>query len=47
MVKLSLPQDNRSIMASQYQLYLPSESQLLIELKKEIQNEEIRRLAEE
>jgi hypothetical protein len=26
MVKLSLPQDNRSIMASQYQLYLPSEN---------------------
>ena len=44
MVKLSLPQDNRSIMASQYQLYLPSESQLLNELKKEIQNEEIRRM---
>jgi len=47
MVKLSLPQDNRSIMASQYQLYLPSESQLLTELKKEIQNEEIRRLTDE
>ncbi len=44
MVKLSLPQDNRSIMASQYQLYLPSETQLLDELKKEIQNEEIRRM---
>lgn len=43
MVKLSLPQDNRSIMASQYQLYLPSETQLLNELKKEIYNEEIRR----
>ena len=47
MVKLSLPQDNRSIMASQYQLYLPSESQLLDELKKEIQNEEIRRMSDE
>ena len=47
MVKLSLPQDNRSIMASQYQLYLPSESQLLTELKKEIQNEALRRLADE
>lgn len=47
MVKLSLPQDNRSIMASQYQLYLPSESQLLTELKKEIQNEEIRRMTDE
>ena len=35
MVKLSLPLDNRTIMASQYQLYLPTESQLLEELKKE------------
>ena len=47
MVKLSLPQDNRSIMASQYQLYLPSETQLLDELKKEIQNEELRRKSDE
>ncbi|MCL4482695.1 MAG: PDDEXK nuclease domain-containing protein [Bacteroidetes bacterium] len=43
MVKLTLPADNRAIMASQYQLYLPSENQLLKELKKEIQNEELRR----
>jgi hypothetical protein len=34
-------------MASQYQLYLPSETQLLDELKKEIYNEEIRRLSDE
>lgn len=47
MVKLSLPENNRSIMASQYQLYLPSESQLLEELKKEIQNEEIRKLSDD
>jgi predicted nuclease of restriction endonuclease-like (RecB) superfamily len=47
MVKLSLPQNNRSILASQYQLYLPSESQLLDELKREIYNEEIRRLTDE
>ncbi len=47
MVKLSLPQDNRTIMASQYQLYLPSESQLLTELKKEIQNQKIRRLSDD
>lgn len=47
MVKLSLPQDNRSIMASQYQLYLPSETQLLDELKKEIYNEELRRMSDE
>ncbi len=47
MVKLTLPQDNRSILASQYQLYLPSETQLLDELKKEIQNEESRRMNDE
>jgi predicted nuclease of restriction endonuclease-like (RecB) superfamily len=47
MVKLSLPQDNRAIMASQYQLYLPSETQLLEELRKEFQFEEIRRLSNE
>jgi predicted nuclease of restriction endonuclease-like (RecB) superfamily len=47
MVKLSLPQDNRAIMASQYQLYLPSETQLLEELRKEFQFEEIRRMSNE
>ncbi|MDD4970238.1 MAG: PDDEXK nuclease domain-containing protein [Paludibacter sp.] len=36
MVRLSLPLDNHTIMASQYQLYLPTESQLLEEIKKEI-----------
>ena len=34
-------------MASQYQLYLPSEAQLLEELRKEFQFEEIRRLSDE
>jgi predicted nuclease of restriction endonuclease-like (RecB) superfamily len=47
MVKLTLPIDNRAIMASQYQLYLPSEAQLLEELRKEFQFEEIRRLGNE
>jgi len=47
MVKLSLPVDNRSIMASKYQLYLPSENQLLEELRREFQFEEMRRLREE
>ena len=47
MVKLTLPVDNRAIMASQYQLYLPSETQLLEELRKEFQFEEIRRLSNE
>ncbi|MCX6219538.1 MAG: PDDEXK nuclease domain-containing protein [Bacteroidia bacterium] len=46
MVKLTLPADNRAVMASQYQLYLPSEAQLLEELRKEFQFEEIRRLSD-
>ena len=36
MVKITLPEDNKTIVASKYQLYLPSEQQLLDELKKEI-----------
>lgn len=39
MVKLSLPLNNRTILASQYQLYLPTESQLLEEIKKEVYQE--------
>lgn len=36
MVKLALPENNQTILASQYKMYLPSENQLLEELKKEI-----------
>lgn len=36
-VKYSLPEDNSAILTSRYQLYLPSEKELLKELKKEIQ----------
>jgi predicted nuclease of restriction endonuclease-like (RecB) superfamily len=35
-VKITLPENNKTIIASKYQLYLPSEQQLLDELKKEI-----------
>ena len=35
-VKITLPEDNKSIVASKYQLYLPSEQQLLDELKNEL-----------
>jgi predicted nuclease of restriction endonuclease-like (RecB) superfamily len=35
-VKYTLPKDNTTIMASKYQLYLPSEKQLLSELKREL-----------
>ena len=38
LVKYSLPEDNKTIMASKYQLYLPSEKQLLNELKRELKN---------
>jgi predicted nuclease of restriction endonuclease-like (RecB) superfamily len=37
-VKFTLPEGNRSIVASKYQLYLPSEDQLIEEVKKEIEN---------
>ena len=35
-VRFSLPENTRTIMAAQYQLYLPTEKQLLAELKKSI-----------
>jgi hypothetical protein len=35
-VQYSLPKENTTIMAHKYQLYLPTEQQLLEELKKEI-----------
>jgi RecB family endonuclease NucS len=36
-VKISLPENNSTIIASKYQLYLPTEQQLIDELKKEIE----------
>jgi predicted nuclease of restriction endonuclease-like (RecB) superfamily len=35
-VKITLPENNKNIVASKYQLYLPTEQQLMDELKKEI-----------
>ena len=35
-VKFSLPETNRNIIASKYELYLPSEEQLIEEIKKEV-----------
>jgi RecB family endonuclease NucS len=35
-VKISLPEDNKTIFASEYKLYLPTEQQLIAEVKKEI-----------
>ena len=39
MVRMALPENNRTILANQYKLYLPTETQLLAELKKELGNE--------
>lgn len=36
-VKISLPEHNKTIFASEYKLYLPTEQQLLAEVKKEIE----------
>jgi len=36
-VKYTLPQNNQTILASKYQLYLPSEEELVKELCKELQ----------
>jgi predicted nuclease of restriction endonuclease-like (RecB) superfamily len=38
LVKYALPENNTTIMASKYQLYLPTEKQLLTELKRELEN---------
>lgn len=35
-VRYSLPKDNSTILASKYQIYLPSEEQLVKELKREL-----------
>ena len=37
-VKFSLPENNKNIIASQYKLYLPTEKQLLEEVNKELEN---------
>lgn len=37
-VKFTLPQDNKTIVASRYKLYLPSEQQLLEQVNKELEN---------
>ena len=39
-VKISLPENNKTIIASEYKLYLPTEQQLLEEVKKEIEKQE-------
>jgi hypothetical protein len=39
-VKFTLPEDNQTIVASKYQLYLPTEEQLIEEVNKEIKNRE-------
>lgn len=41
MVKYTLPENQKHIITSKYQLYLPTEKQLLDEIRKEIENFEI------
>ena len=36
-VKITLPENNKNIVASKYQLYLPTEQQLIDEIKREIE----------
>ena len=36
-VKITLPENNNTIIASKYQLFLPTEQQLIEEVKKEIE----------
>lgn len=43
-VKYSLPENNKTIMANKYQLYLPSEKQLPNELKRKSESLEINKL---
>lgn len=38
MVKVTLVENNKTIIASKYDLYLPSEKQLVEELKRELKN---------
>lgn len=37
MVRITLPENNKTIIASKYQLYLPTEQQLIDEVKKELE----------
>ena len=37
-VKYTLPQDNKTILASKYQLYLPTEKELIAEVYKELED---------
>jgi predicted nuclease of restriction endonuclease-like (RecB) superfamily len=39
-VKFTLPENNQTIVASKYELYLPTEQQLIVEINKEIKNHE-------
>ena len=45
-VKITLPENNKTIIASKYQLYLPTEQQLVEEVKKEIEKLDKKDLAQ-
>jgi hypothetical protein len=46
-VKFTLPENNKTILAGQYQLYLPSESEILAELRREMEQFTQSRLMDE
>ncbi|MDR2962488.1 MAG: PDDEXK nuclease domain-containing protein [Bacteroidales bacterium] len=46
LVKYSLPEENKTILASKYELYLPTENQLLEEMKRELKQFEERQANE-
>lgn len=39
-VKITLPENNKTIIASEYKIYLPTEQQLIAEIRKEIEKQE-------
>lgn len=45
-VKITLPESNKTIIASKYQLYLPTEQQLIDEVKKEIEKLDLDKMNE-
>lgn len=47
MVKFTLPEEQKQIFASQYQLYLPSEQTLIAEIQKEIDSFELKQTQQE
>ncbi len=43
MVKMSLPEDNKNILTSQYKLYLPSKEQLIEQINEVTESEQTKK----